>query len=469
MILLAFTGFLRERVSVNASDLREVFETVLPEEALRAAVESAGLQERERKLSAQRLLRAMVIAAATGYGGRQADVMRLYFELGAERVVRGGFYAWFGRPLEAVMENIRDRALTYAAAQPCDLPGWLGEHVRDWHIVDSSTVKLDARLKAEYPGAGDYAALKVHKRFSVGIGTAIDYHLSPAREHDAPHLRVDASWTGLGLLADLGYASLKLLRDCETHGVKYVIRLKENWKPRVQSITRGNLTRTFAPGSDLDLLLAEETLLLDGSVLDARVEVGEGSRRVACRLVGVPNPEGEYCFYLTNLPGVVGPRQIADLYRVRWEIESDNKLDKSCHALDKIGARTGPAVRALVHASMVSSMLVGLLAHHHRRREAPPAQANTERVTAPIHPQSLARAMGSAAQSLAGALDLTGAEADRRWRELAAHLTHLGKDPNWRNRPSILDQLRGWRITPGRPRRARTASVVRVQATRVAS
>jgi hypothetical protein len=448
---------------VNANDLREVFETVLPAEALQPVIAATKLQERERKLNAQLLLRAMIIAAATGYGGRQADVMRQYFELGAERVVRGGFYAWFGRPLEQVMESIRDRALGYIATQSPDLQGWLGEHVRDWHIVDSSTVKLDARLKQEYPGAGDYAALKVHKRFSVGIGTAVAYHLSPARDHDAPHLTIDESWRGLGLLADLGYASLKLLRDCASHEVRYVIRLKENWKPRVQIITRGTLRRTFAPGTDLDLLLADETLVLDGSVVDARVQMGAGPQRIECRLVGVPRPDGDYGFYLTNLPGVIGPRQIADLYRVRWEIEMDNKLDKSCNALDKIGARTGPAVRALVHASMVSSMLVGLLAHHHRRREAPPAHANTERVTAPIHPQSLARAMGSAAQSLAGALDLTGAAADRRWRELAAHLTHLGKDPNWRNRPSILDQLRGWRISPGRPRKARTASVPRVK------
>src|SRR5690554_1436252 len=39
------------------------------------------------------------------------------------------------------------------------------------------------------------------------------------------------------------------------------------------------------------------------------------------------------------------PRTVADLYRVRWEIELDNKLDKSCHRLDQIGARTAPAVR----------------------------------------------------------------------------------------------------------------------------
>ena len=40
----------------------------------------------------------MVIAAATGYGGRQADVMRFYFDSGGEQVVRDSFYRWFGTP-----------------------------------------------------------------------------------------------------------------------------------------------------------------------------------------------------------------------------------------------------------------------------------------------------------------------------------------------------------------------------------
>lgn len=170
-------------------------------------------------------------------------------------------------------------------------------------------------------------------------------------------------------------------------------------------------------------------------------------------------PKG-YCFYLTNLPAAVGPRQVADLYRVRWEIESDNKLDESCLNLDQMGARTGPAVRALVHASLVGSMLVGLLTHHHRRRERPPPRHSAERTSAPLHPQSLARALGCAATSFAQVMELRGEAATRRWQELTHDLEHLGKDPNWRRRPSILDQLRGWRISPGRPRKARTASKV---------
>lgn len=202
---------------MHADDLQAVFESILPEEALKSLVIAAGFQERERKLDAVRLLRAMVIAASTGYGGRQADVMCQYFELGAQKVVRGGFYHWFGEALERVMAEVRQRALDYVSKQSVDLPGWL-DCVHDWLIVDSSTVKLDNRIKEEYPGAGDYAAVKIHKRYSAGVGTTVGYHLSPAREHDSRHLTIDESWRGYGLLVDLGYASLERLNNCEQHG-----------------------------------------------------------------------------------------------------------------------------------------------------------------------------------------------------------------------------------------------------------
>lgn len=439
---------------MTGADVREVFSVILPDDILMAVVKATGLQQRVRKMDALVLLRTMIISAATGYGGRQADAMKVYFQWGAPPVVRGGFYAWFGQPLERTMEVVRDRAFAYAARQPLDLPGVLGSEVRDWHIVDSSTVKLAKELFGEYPGAGDYAAVKVHKRFSVGLGTTIGYHFSPAREHDAPHLCVDESWRGLGLLCDLGYASGALLRDCEACGVTYVIRLKENWQPKVQSVTRGTLTATFAKGTDLDLLLKDETLLLDGKVIDARVTVGR--QEIECRLVGVPTPENHYRFYLTNLVPNVAPRTVADLYRIRWEIECDNKLDKSCSRLDEIDARTGPAVRSLLHASLISSMMVCLLAHHHRRREAPPSRPGAERTTPPIHPQTLARNVGCGAIVIARAFELKGAAATKEWARLAA-LYSRDHDPNWRRSPSVLDQMRGWRISPGRPKRERIA------------
>ena len=282
---------------LRGEDVRGVFESVLADESITRLVEQAGLQERQRKLEAVQLVRAMVIAAATGYGGRQADVMRLYIDNGARSVVRGGFYAWFNERLEATLAGLAQNALEFTRKQKVDLPALLSRHATDWHIVDSSTIKLDDALKDIYPGTGDYAALKVHKRFSVGIGTTVDYHLSPAREHDAPHLKIDESWRGLGLLVDLGYASLKLIDDCETHGVRFVMRLKDSWKPKVEHLARGEVKGLLFRGTDLDALLEDETIALRGRVIDADVTIGAVVRAVICRLVAVPAPDGAYRFY----------------------------------------------------------------------------------------------------------------------------------------------------------------------------
>lgn len=450
-----------EKKGLQGKDVREVFETVLPENELREIIRKAKFEERTRKRDAVALLRAMVIAAGTGYGGRQRDVARIYFENGAPHVVRSGFYAWFGTELETAMDAIAQRAMAYGKGLPLDTPRLLAVYARDFHIVDSSTVKLPQKLFDVFPGAGDYAALKVHKRLSVGLGTVVDYHISPAREHDAPHLQLDESWRKLGLLVDLGYASLKLLQDCQTFEVVYVIRLKDNWKPRVDHIHRGDVTGTFFPGTDLDALLADGTLFLDTRVVDAAVTLGPNGRTVSSRLVGVPAPDGSYRFYLTNLPRTVGPHSIADIYRVRWEIESDNKVDKSCSHLDDIAARTAPAARALVHASIVSSALACLIVHKHRLTERPPRTASALRKTPPLHPQSLARAMGATALRIADTLALDPRDTAPQWQRIADYLFHLGHDPNWRSRPSILDQMRGWRVTPGRPRSAKIASSTR--------
>lgn len=442
-------------MSLSGSDVREVFEAVLPDEALRDAMAAGGFQQRERKLNGLMLLRSLIIAASTGNGGRQADAMKLYFDGGAPKVVRGGFYSWFGEPLERTMEAVRDRALAYAKAQPLDLPGALGADVKDWHIVDSMSVALEPELIDEYPGAGDYAALKVHKRYSVGVGTTIGFHLSPARDHDAPHLVLDETWRGLGLLCDLGYASHSLLRACDEFDVRYVIRLKENWKAKVTHIARGREAATFVRGTDFDDLIASGVISLDGRVVDVDVELGTGTNRIASRLVGVLTERG-YCFYLTNLAPKVAPRTVCDLYRVRWEIELDNKLDKSCHRLDQVGARTGPAARALVYASIVASILVCLLTHRHRLSEAPPPRKGAERKKPPIHAQGVARMLGLVAGSIARAFELRGKAAAREWEHIASLLNHE-TDPNWRRRPSILDQMRGWRATPGAPRKGRAA------------
>jgi putative transposase len=430
---------------MTGDEVRQVFEAMLPQEEIERLCQRFGVIERQRKLNLGMFVRAMVISAGTPGGAYQADVLRSYLEFEVPHVARSAFYRWFDEPLEQCMEALAQRALAYARAQQVDLSGPLCG-VKDWYIVDSTTVTVRDVLREEFPGTGDYAAIKVHKVLSVGCGAPVQYHFSPAREHDSRHLTIDESWRGCGLLVDLGYASLARLRACEAHGVQFVIRLKDNWKPKVDYVARGQLTQEFFPGTDLAALLEGDILVLDRRAIDADVHVGPGPQALHLRLVGVHTPKG-YCFFLTNLPPRIGPRQVGDLYRVRWEVELSIRLDKSVNRLDAIDAERPCSLKTLLHASLIASTIAAILAHTHNVQTRPP-QAGAPRTEAPLHPRRLALQLAVSCQSIAQAFELQGAEATQRWHKIAELLTHAGRDPNWRRRPSILDQLRGWKRQP---------------------
>lgn len=440
---------------MDAERLQKLMSTVFTP----AEIEGLALQykviQRARSLDVVSLVAALVLAGGTHEGGRQYDALRMYIESGAPKVARGAFYSWFTAPLELLLTEMLRRAIEQGQAAPKLLPGILGG-VADWRIVDATTVKLDDALVAHWPGAGDYAAVKIHKEWSVGNGNLVAYHLSPAREHDAPHLEVGEDRRGTGLLADLGYASLKLLSDCETHGVRYVIRLKDNWKPRVDRIVRGAAGKDIVPTTDFQVLLSQDFLLQAGNAIDVDVTVGRGSQTVAARLVGVPTPKG-YCFFLTNLPRHThGPLQVGTLYRVRWEIEIDNKVDKMGTRLDEITAQKPVSVRILLLASMINATLARTIVQYEklaivekkRKLKAPEADR------APLHPIQVVRAM-KVSFNLIFQLLQHESPSSFEWARLMGKLRMLGQHANWRSKPSVLDELQGLTAAPGKARNAK--------------
>jgi putative transposase len=430
---------------MTGDEVREVFEAMLPQQEIDRLCTQCGVIERERKLHLGMFVRAMVISAGTPGGAYQADVLRASLECEVPHGARSACYRWFDGPLEQCMEALAQRALAYAQAQPVDLSGPLCG-VKDWSIVDATTVTVRDPRREALPGTGDDAAIKVHTVLSVGGGAPGRDHFSPAREHDSRHLEIDVSWQGCGLRADLADASLARLRACDAQHVCFVMRLNEHWKPTVDDIARGQVTQEFLPGTDCDTLLADNTLVLDGRAIDAEVHVGGDKHPLLLRLIGVQTPKG-YWFFLTNLPARIGPRQVADLYRVRWEVERSIRLDKSVNRLDAIDAERPCSLKTLLHASRIASTIAARLAptHHVHPR---PQQAGTPRTEAPLHPRRLAWQLAVSCQSIAQAFEVPGAEARQRWNKIAALLTHSGRDPNWRRRPSVLDQLRGWKRQP---------------------
>ena len=430
---------------MTGDEVRQVCEAMLPQEESDRLCQQCGVIERQRKLPLGMWVRAMVMSAGTPGGAYQADVWRADLECAVPQVTRAAFSRWFDAPLEQGMAALAERARADAQAQQVDLPGPLSG-VKDWDIVDSTTVTVRDGLLADFPGTGTDAALKGHQVLSVGCGAPVRDHCSPAREPDSRHLTIDESWRGCGLLADLGYASIERLWAGEAHDGRVVIRLKDHWKPKGDDIARGQVSGEFFPGTALDALLAEETLVLNGRAIDADVPVGSPQQPLHLRLVGVQPPKGDG-FFLTNLPPRLGPLQVAALYRVRWAVERSIRLDKSVNRLDAIHAERPCSLKTLLHASLMASTLAAILAHTHHLKTHPP-QAGAPRTEAPLHPRLLALQLAVSCQSMAQAFDLQGTAAKRQWNKMAALLTPSDKDPNWRRRPSVLDQLRGWKRQP---------------------
>ncbi|MGH9262387.1 MAG: hypothetical protein ACRD08_21215, partial [Acidimicrobiales bacterium] len=305
-----------------------------------------------------------------------------------------------------------ERALAYARAQQVDLAGPLWG-VTDWSIVDCTTVKVrDTRLQ-EFPGTGDSAALKVHNVLSGGCGAPVPDHFSPAREHASRPLTVGASWRGAGLRADLASARRNRLQPWAAQDVRVVIRRKDHWKPKVDESARGQLTQAFFPGTAREARLEAETLVLDGRAIDAAVHVGEAKHPLQLRRVGSQTPKGDGCF-LTNLPPRIGPRQVAARSRVRWEVDLRITRDKSVHRLDAIDAERPCSVKTLLQASLIASPMAARLAHT-PNRQTRPQQTGGRRTQAPLHTRRLAVQLAVSCQSIAQAVDVTGAEATRRW------------------------------------------------------
>lgn len=434
---------------MDGTTLRETLQAVLPKNAINEAARELGVVQRERKLDVEKLVASLVLSAGSDDSGVLADAMRRYQGETGDDIVRGAFYAWLDDELAALMRRLLDLAMSHAAALPPFLPGILGG-VDDWLVFDSETVTLRPDLAEVFPASGTAAGVKVHKELSLGRGCMTACRFSPAREHDSPHLVVDERYRGKGLLVDLGYASRALIRRCGELSVRYVIRLKENWKPRVTRIHRGEVRGEFLPGADFDLLLMNEVIALDGRCVDADVVIGKGKAAVAARLVMIPGSEG-YLIYLTNLPrGTHGPRQVGDLYRVRWEIELDNKLDKSGGQLDQIRATSESSARIQLCAKLLHSLLVDILVH---RDNLERVEGNIAR-RAPLHRLSLAFSLRARHVFLLAAI-LDPETPEATWEVLSWAISEEARDPNWRRRPSVLDRILGLTAPRGRPRKKR--------------
>jgi len=430
---------------MDGNDLREALHLLIPSTRVRDLSALIHVVQRVRKLDIVALVVSLVLTAGSDDSGRQADAYSKYLEEAEHHVVRGGFYAWFTEKLALLMTCLAREAMQKVRELPPVLTGDLAG-VKDWLLVDSETVTLPKELADEFPATSTPAGLKVHKWFSLGRNNIVDVEITPARDHDAPQLVIGEHMREMGLIVDLGYASKRLIADCAKHGVYLLMRLKQGWRPWLLREVCSDGTVFEVDGQEVtDQLLDLRTDETDGATFDLDVAFGRGNNRVEARLVGVPGTNGGYHWCITLLPRQTHPPGlVCKLYRTRWEIECDNKRDKSGARLDQIRGEKFASVITLVYASLIRTILANYLVYIDLR-DRPATRA-------PLHGLALALALNTNHQLILLALEL---DTPAVWNRAARVLRARGHDPNWRRRPSILDELRGVTAPPGRPRRTR--------------
>ncbi len=441
--------------------VRELFETVLPYGFIVENAARFGVQKRQREFEPALMVFALVLLGGTAEAGRIAAAVREYFDRGGSKVARSAYYRWFDAEFLELMRALTSRTITYLLGMPKHLPGVLAGR-RDWRAFDSTTVRLPDALRETYSGTGDYAALKVHVELSLGIENVVGWHITPAREHDSPHLVIDESRRGTGLLVDLGYASHDLVRSCVDHDVHLVVRLKDGWKVYLDDDVRMSQALEWTASDDVFECL-DGTPLAEhmNERLDVDVRMGPANNPVRARLINVETPEG-FRAYLTTVPRDTHDADaIAFLYQLRWSIELQNKLAKSACQLDEITAERPVAVEILVHAAMLASMLANGVAHlEHLDQGAVGAEVKRFK-RPPLHAMLIWKCVVTGAWRIAGLLS-TPELPDEAWQFTADRLQHGGADPNWKRSPSPIDDAKGrnaegrarWKRRPTRPRRS---------------
>jgi putative transposase len=357
---------LRDRLAelIEASALE-----LLDPARLEARAEDLRLIERHRVHHVGLLVASLVLSAlqrSTDTEGRWLDARRTYEAIGGARSGKTSYRNTVHKVVPLMRDTLQRRLQAMRlATQDVALRGRL-KAFSDVLIPDGCAFKVAAALSNVYTGTSQPAELKLHAVYGVRAGGATSMTMAPGSEHDSDGFW-PARWEKDALyLWDLGFVSHERFIDAAQAGAHVVQRLKAGMNPVVLASYGPEGTRRDvldATGARLRLEEAcafghvhkQPVLDLDVAIRDAK------GRTVEARVVCVPFG-GEDRYYLTTLPrAIFTPHDVAELYRIRWEVELFFRGWRGALRLDEVRRLAHP--RSL-EAAVLASLLAAVMAQH---------------------------------------------------------------------------------------------------------
>jgi putative transposase len=340
--------------------------SMLDPAVIEAQAEDMRLIERHRVHHAGLLIVALVLSAlqrSTDTEGRWLDARRTYEAIGGARSGKTSFRNNVHK-LVPLMDRMLRRRLKKLAERTADteLRGRLS-YFADVLVPDGCAFKLAAALSGIYAGTGTDAELKLHAVHSVRAGGAVRVQPSAGSVHDSDGFWPECWEKDALYLWDLGFESKERFIDATEAGAHVLQRLKATGNPVVLA-SYGPTGHGRPVVDDLGRALRLEQACVAGALhaqqvldLDVRIDDGQG-RSTVVRVVCVPFG-GEDRYYLTTLPrAIFTPHDVAELYRVRWEVERMFRGWRGALRLDEVIRLSHPtSITAAVTASLLAATL----------------------------------------------------------------------------------------------------------------
>lgn len=339
---------------------------LLDPDRLQAIAEDLRLVERRRHYDAGLVAVSLVLSAlqrSTDTQGRLLDARRVYEMLGGGVTRESGFRKK-ARQVKGVLHEVLRRRLTTladAAGTP-ELRGRLSG-LRDVLIPDGCAFKLASALAGIYSGTGTPAELKLHTVYSVRTGGASKIQRTSGSVHDNDGFARDSFESGVLYIWDLGYNDYNRVAKATRAGAFVLQRLKSGANPIViASYGEGGTRREIFEREGARVRLEPACacgLVHRQRVLDLDVELtDDDGQTIVARAVCVPFG-GEDRYYLTTLPReVFSPHDIAELYRMRWEVELFFRGLKGALRLDEVRRlEHRDSLEVVVSASLLAAVL----------------------------------------------------------------------------------------------------------------
>jgi putative transposase len=322
------------------------------------AAASTSFRKREpRKLKPVQLFWAMVLSFGTESERTQAGVTRLAGLFGGDPVSR-----------QAVHDRLKQSAAVAFFSQVYQtLLGRTFQRIReplpeayqnfeDISLLDSTTIKVADRLGKLFPACRSNvrkAALKIHAQMSLSRKQAERLRITAERVHDAKG-GLFGQWVKDRLVMfDLGYwyFNYTLFRQIKEDGGHFLTRLKESANGTIVKVRRGCLKRHVEGPLN--------RRIYRGPAVDLDAVFGHGPSTVTLRVVGIWDKElGNYHWYVTSLdPESFPPEEIAQVYRLRWQIELLFKEWKSLCRIDRLSSEKEEIVLCFIYASLCAALL----------------------------------------------------------------------------------------------------------------